>query len=105
VKVLCASAQSATASGFRYGRLLTEQFLFEYILNIALVRELPPPERVRAERLFEETLPVLNLSREFIPVCMRMVLKILPVRPVAELLRMAKIVRRTLKKGLLNAAP
>ncbi len=100
VDILCNSINLSELSSFVYSQLLIGQYQFEYILNIAITKEVPSEDRKRAYQLFRDTMDVLNKGKDPFSHFVRKLLHVLPISLFAGALYRLKMCKRFAKRSV-----
>ncbi|QAT41911.1 glycosyltransferase [Aminipila luticellarii] len=99
LEFLCNSIRMLEKSSFMYSQILIGQYQFEYILNIAIIKEVPKEEIRKARLLYKETLEILLVGSDLTAHLVKRILHIVPLSMFAEILHRLKLFRRFIKRG------
>ncbi len=83
---------------FLYKELMIKKFLFEYILNIATIYEVPEKDRYKAKEIFKDTRYMLNANFYAFAKVLYILTGIIGMMPIAYILLCVKKIKRTLKR-------
>lgn len=85
-------------NNFKYKQLMVKKFLFEYILNMATIYEVPKLDRYKAKKVFYNTRHLLNVNFYGFARLIYIMTGIIGIEPIAYLLLRAKKIKRIRKK-------
>ena len=83
---------------FEYKELMTKKFLFEYILNIATIYEVPYEDRNKVKEIFMNTIYILNKDFYGFGRLVYMIIRSIGIEPVAFMLLYAKKTKRLIRR-------
>jgi len=83
---------------FKYKQLMVKKFLFEYILNMATIYEVPKEDRCKAKEIFYNTKDLLNVNFYGFARLIYIMTGIIGIEPIAYFLLRAKKIKRISKK-------
>lgn len=83
---------------FGYKELMIRKFLFEYILNIATIYEVPIKDRIAAKKIFKDSIYILNKDFYHLGRVIYRIIGIIGIEPIAFCLLFMKKVKRTIRK-------
>lgn len=100
VMVLESSISSMRNSGYSFSKRIVAQYQFEYILNMALIYEIPKEMRTQGITLYTNWRQTLSQGADIYVHALTVLLHVIGIAPMAYLLSKAKIAKRKIQRRI-----
>ena len=100
VMVLEDSISSMQRSNYSFSKRVAAQYQFEYILNMALIYEIPKESRIQGAALYTNWRQTLSYGKDIYVRVLAVLLQVLGIMPVAYLLNKAKLTKRKIQRRI-----